>query len=353
MKKLQVAVLGATGMIGQRFVQLLEGHPYFEIGGLYASERSEGKTLGDVLSLKGVRFQEETLNTRIEVLEPKAVANRCRLAFSGLPAEVAKGTESALAGEGVAVFSNAASHRMRDDVPLLIPEVNPDHIELVRTQATFANGGFITTNANCSTTGLAVPLQAVYKEFGLKACYVSTYQALSGAGYPGVPSMDILGNVVPFIKNEEEKMEQEIHKMLGTLKDGRVRFADFDMVASCARVPVVDGHLESAVLKLGREADAAAVVSSLESFKPAPQELKLPTAPVRPIIVRREDNRPQPAADALAGEPERARGMAVSVGRVRESKGYIKFWLLSHNTLRGGAGGSVLNAELAVAKKLL
>jgi len=353
MKKVQVAVLGATGMIGQRFVQLLEDHPYFEIGGLYASERSEGKSLGEVMKLKGIPFHEDTLSMRIETLEPKAIAKRCRAAFSGLPSDVAGDYETSLAQEGVAVFSNAASHRMEPDVPLLIPEVNPDHLELVKKQATFGNGGFLVTNANCSTTGLAVPLQAVYKKFGLKACYVSTYQAVSGAGYPGVPSLDILGNVVPFIKNEEEKMEEEIHKMLGVYKNGKLKFAEFDMIASCARVPVVDGHLESAVLKLGKDADAAAVIKTLEAFRSEPQKLKLPTAPVRPIIVRKEENRPQPAADALAGEPERARGMAVSVGRVRESKGYIKFWLLSHNTLRGGAGGSVLNAELAVARKLL
>jgi aspartate-semialdehyde dehydrogenase len=353
MNKIEVAVLGATGMIGQRFVQLLEDHPYFKIGGLYASERSEGKTLAEVLKVKDVRFQQETLNIKIEQLDPRSISKRCRAAFSGLPTEVAKDTESSLAELGVAVFSNAASHRMRDDVPLLIPEVNPDHLEMVRAQPSFANGGYIVTNANCSTTGLAVPLQAVYQSFGLKACYVSTYQAVSGAGYPGVPSLDILGNVVPFIKNEEEKMEEEIHKMLGTVENGRFKFAEFEMVASCARVPVIDGHLESAVLKLGKEASAAEVSKALENFKPEPQRLKLPTAPVHPIIVRKEDNRPQPAADALAGEPERARGMAVSVGRVRESKGYIKFWLLSHNTLRGGAGGSVLNAELAVARKLL
>ncbi|MCG7843809.1 MAG: aspartate-semialdehyde dehydrogenase [Methanomassiliicoccales archaeon] len=353
MKKIEVAVLGATGMIGQRFVQLLEDHPYFKIGGLYASERSEGKTLAEVLKVKDVRFQPETLGIKIEQLDPKAVSKRCRAAFSGLPTEVAKDTESSLAELGVAVFSNAASHRMRDDVPLLIPEVNPDHLEMVRAQPSFVNGGFIVTNANCSTTGLAVPLQAIYQSFGMKACYVSTYQAVSGAGYPGVPSLDIMGNVVPFIKNEEEKMEEEIHKMLGTIENGRFKFAEFEMVASCARVPVIDGHLESAVLKLGREATAADVSKALENFRPEPQRLNLPTAPTHPIIVRKEDNRPQPATDALAGEPERARGMAVSVGRVRESKGYIKLWLLSHNTLRGGAGGSVLNAELAVARKLL
>jgi aspartate-semialdehyde dehydrogenase len=353
MKKTKVAVLGATGMIGQRFVQLLEDHPYFEIGGLYASERSEGKSLEEVLKVKGVRFKQDTLDIKIEQLDPKAVAKRCRAAFSGLPTEVAKDTESALAELGVAVFSNAASHRMEADVPLLIPEVNPDHLEMVRNQSTFANGGYIVTNANCSTTGLAVPLQAIYQKFGLKACYVSTYQAVSGAGYPGVPSLDILGNVVPFIRNEEEKMEEEIHKMLGTVVKGKFKFAEFEMVASCARVPVVDGHLESAVLKLEKKGSAEDVIKALEAFKPEPQRLKLPTAPVQPIIVRMEENRPQPAADVLAGEPERARGMAVSVGRVRESKGYIKLWLLSHNTLRGGAGGSVLNAELAVARKLL
>jgi len=242
---------------------------------------------------------------------------------------------------------------MRPDVPLLIPEVNPDHLEMVRSQSTFSNGGYIVTNANCSTTGLALPLQAIYQKFGLRACYVSTYQAVSGAGYPGVPSLDILGNVVPFIKNEEEKMEEEIHKMLGKLDGNKVRYAEFEMIASCARVPVVDGHLESVVVKLGKEGSPEDVIKVMEKFKPEPQKLKLPTAPVQPIIVRREENRPQPAADALAGDPARARGMAVSIGRVRESKGYIKFWLLSHNTLRGGAGGSVLNAELAVAKKLL
>lgn len=353
MRKVQVAVLGATGMIGQRFVQLLEDHPYFEIGGLYASERSEGKTLGEVLKLKGVGFKEDTLSMRIESLEPKAIAARCRAAFSGLPSDVAGGYETSLAEQGVAVFSNAASHRMDVDVPLLIPEVNPEHLELVRAQRTFADGGYIVTNANCSTTGLAVPLKAIHESFGLRACYVSTYQAVSGAGYPGVPSLDILGNVIPFIRNEEEKMEEEIHKMLGSYRDGKIRYAEFEMVASCARVPVIDGHLESVVLKLGEPAKAADVVRAMESFEPEPQRLRLPTAPVRPIIVRGEIDRPQPAADALAGEPERARGMAVSVGRVRESKGYIKLWVLSHNTLRGGAGGSVLNAELAVSRRLL
>ena len=353
MAKIKVAVLGATGMIGQRFVQLLEDHPMFEIGGLYASERSEGKRLGDTLKVKDHEFGEDILDMRIEQLIVPNIARDCRVAFSGLPSDIAGPFESQLAGSGVAVFSNAANHRMEGNVPLLIPECNTPHLDMVKKQATFKDGGFIVTNANCSTTGIAVPLKAVDRSFGLEFVCASTYQAVSGAGYPGVPSLDILGNVVPYIKNEEEKMEEEIYKMLGTLKDGRVHGPEFDMIASCARVPVVDGHLESVVLKLGRAAKAADVARALESFSSEPQRLELPTAPVRPIIVMKEDNRPQPAADSLAGEPERARGMAVSVGRVRESKGYIKLWLLSHNTLRGGAGGSVLNAELAKAKKFL
>jgi aspartate-semialdehyde dehydrogenase len=353
MAKIQVAVLGATGMIGQRFVQLLEDHPWFEIGGLYASERSEGKKLAEVLKIKDWQFKDDTMDRKIEQLDTKAIAKRCRIAFSGLPTDIAKDTESALADAGCGVFSNAASHRMRDDVPLLIPEVNADHLDLIKVQSTYKKGGFIVTNANCSTTGLAVPLKAIYEAYGLDLVCVSTYQAVSGAGYPGVPSLDILANVVPFIKNEEEKMEEEIHKMLGKKTAKGVKFAEFDMVASCARVPVIDGHTESVAMKLGKDVSSEDIVKKLRAFKPAPQKLELPTAPVRPIIVRDEENRPQPLCDAYAGEPARARGMAVTVGRVRQSGNYTKMWVLSHNTIRGGAGGSVINAELAKAKKLL
>jgi aspartate-semialdehyde dehydrogenase len=215
--KIQVAVLGATGNIGQRFIQLLEDHPYFEIQGLYASERSEGKRLKQVLRIKDYPFKEETLEKKIEQLDVKTIASRCRVAFSGLPTDVAKDCEQGLADNGVAVFSNAASHRMRDDVPLLIPEVNSEHIKLVKAQKSFQDGGYIVTNANCSTTGLAIPMSAIYQEYGLRFLCVSTYQAVSGAGYPGVPSLDILGNVVPYIKGEEEKMEAEIFKMLGVI----------------------------------------------------------------------------------------------------------------------------------------
>ncbi|MFA7342253.1 MAG: aspartate-semialdehyde dehydrogenase, partial [Candidatus Methanomethylophilaceae archaeon] len=253
MGKISVAVLGATGMIGQRFIQLLEDHPYFELGGLYASERSDGKKLSDVLKVRDHRFQDETLEMRIETLTNKAVANGNRIAFSGIPSEMAKETEAELADLGVAVFSNAGSHRMRPDVPLLIPEVNPEHIMAVRDQSTFPNGGFIVTNANCSTTGIAPPLKALDESYGLQFVSVSTYQALSGAGYPGVPSLDAVGNVIPYIGGEEEKMETEILKMLGEYQNGKFIYSQFTMLANCARVPVIDGHLESMVVKM-REA---------------------------------------------------------------------------------------------------
>jgi len=353
MPKIKVAILGATGMIGQRFIQLLEDHPYFEIEGMYASERSEGKRLRDTMKLKDVEFRADTLERVIEQIDAKKISQRCRVAFSGLPSDVAKDVESSLAENGVGVYSNASSHRMAPDVPLLIPEVNPDHLEVIKKQSTFANGGYIVTNANCSTTGIVPPLKVIQDSFGLRMVCVSTYQAVSGAGHPGVPSLDILGNVVPFIKQEEEKMEIELLKILGTAKDGAFQYADFPFLANCARVPVIDGHLESLTVEMERGGDEEEVARAMSQFRGEPQRLELPTAPRAPIIVRKEDNRPQPIQDVNAGEPQRARGMAVTVGRIRRKDQYLKLFVLSHNTIRGGAGGSVLNAELAYAKKLL
>ncbi|MGD1059901.1 MAG: aspartate-semialdehyde dehydrogenase [Methanomassiliicoccales archaeon] len=353
MRKMQVAVLGATGMIGQRFVQMLEDHPWFEIHGLYASERSEGKRLSEVVKVKDYGFMPETMARKVEQIDVKKIAKNCRVAFSGLPSEIAKDYESSLADAGVAVFSNAGSHRMDDDVPLLIPEVNPDHVMLIKAQPSYKDGGFIVTNANCSTTGLAVPAKALQDAYGLKQVIVSTYQAVSGAGYPGVPSLDILNNVIPYIKGEEEKMEAELHKMLGTVSGTKVENASFGMLANCARVPVHDGHTESAVILTSKDCTCEEAMATMSAFRPEPQKLKLPTAPIEPIIVREEADRPQPLWDLNAGEPARARGMSVTVGRLRKKDGYLKMFLISHNTIRGGAGGSVLNAELAVAKGLL
>lgn len=353
MNKIKVAVLGATGMIGQRFVQLLEDHPYFEISGLYASERSDGKKLRETLKIRDHEFSSEALENRISAIDVKEIARSSRVAFSGLPSDIAGGIEAELAAAGVAVFSNAANHRMKDDVPLLIPECNAGHLDMVREQGSYANGGFIVTNANCSTTGIALPLKALDDAYGLEMAIVSTYQAISGAGYPGVPSLDILGNVIPYIKNEEEKMEIELAKILGSVDGKRFIPSGVQVMVNCARVPVIDGHLESLVLKTGKDVSIDDVIKVLEDFRAEPQELQLPSAPLRPVIVRREVDRPQPALDAFAGEPARARGMSTVAGRVRKKENYIKMFVLSHNTLRGGAGGSVLNAELAVSRRLL
>ena len=353
MSKISVAVLGATGMIGQRFIQMLEDHPYFEIEGLYASERSNGKKLSEVLKVRDHVYLDETMDMEIQTMDIKKISANCRIAFSGIPSDLAGPTETELAGEGVAVFTNAGSHRMDEHVPILIPEVNPDQIESIKDQPTYSNGGYIITNANCSSTGIAAPLAAINNAYGLKQVFVSTYQALSGAGYPGVPSLDAVGNVVPYIGGEEEKMESELAKMLGTYSDGKFNFAGFKVMANCARVPVIDGHLESLVLELEQQPTLEELDACLSGFRGEPQELGLPSAPEQPIIVRKEANRPQPVFDAMAGRPARAKGMAVTIGRLRQGNGYYKAFAMSHNTLRGGAGGSVLNAELAKARGLL
>ena len=316
MSKISVAVLGATGMIGQRFIQMLEDHPWFEIEGLYASERSNGKRLGDVLKVRDHEYLDDTMDRRIETMDIAKISKNCRIAFSGIPSDL--------------------------------------QMASIRDQPTYSEtGGYIVTNANCSSTGIAAPLHAINQAFGLKQVFVSTYQALSGAGYPGVPSLDAVGNVVPFISHEEEKMETELAKMLGTYEDGEFRYAGFKVMANCARVPVVDGHLESLVLDMEQQPTLDELSACLTGFRGEPQRLGLPSAPEQPIIVRTEDNRPQPVFDAMAGRPARARGMAVTVGRLRQSNGYYKAFAMSHNTLRGGAGGSVLNAELAKATGIL
>jgi len=353
MSKIRVAVLGATGMIGQRFIQMLEDHPFFEIEGMYASERSDGKKLKDVLKVRDYVYKDETLDTKMESMDLKKIAKNARVAFSGLPSDLAGKTESDLAADGLAVFSNAGAHRMDKNVAILVPEVNPSHLDSIKDQGTYKDGGFIVTNANCSATGIVPPLAALNNAYGLNFASISTYQAISGAGYPGVPSLDIVSNVIPFISGEEEKLEAELGKMLGTYEDKTFRYATFRALANCARVPVIDGHLESITLRMDRTPSVEEFTETLTSFSGEPQKLKLPSAPVQPIIVRSESNRPQPALDSYAGTPDRARGMAVTVGRIRKSDNYFKIFVLSHNTIRGGAGGSILNAEYAKAKKLL
>ncbi len=349
MAKRKAAILGSSGMIGQRFAHMLDSHPYFEVVCYCASDRSEGKRLADVWKLPEVKL---TSGLGKEVISPTDQNTLKRegveIAFSGLPSDVAGPIEDDCADHGIAVFSNAASHRMDIDTPILIPEINADHLASVEVQKKRRKGkGFIVTNANCSVTGLALGLKPLVDEFGFKDIDVATYQALSGAGYPGVPSLDIQGNVLPYIKSEEEKMNSEGKKILGDFTGGKFVDSPVEIHASCARVHVRDGHLEAVFIRDTNIPDKKSIVKSLDGFRAKPQELKLPSAPEQPIIVLEEPNRPQPILDVDAGSPARAKGMAVTVGRIRVDKNCLRFYLLSHNTIRGGAGGSVLNAELA------
>ena len=349
MARKKAAILGSSGMIGQRFAHMLDAHPYFDVVAYCASDRSDGKRLEDVWKLSDIDLNEKLGAKVIQGTSPTVLGRQgVEVVFSGLPSDVAGPVEDECAEHGMAVFSNAASHRMEHDTPILLPEVNPDHLAALEVQKKRRkNHGFIVTNANCSVTGLALGLKPLVDEFGFKDVDVATYQALSGAGYPGVPSVDILGNVLPFIKNEEEKMTSEGKKILGGYRNGRFVDSPVTIQASCARVHVRDGHLEAVFIRDKNIPDHRAIAKTLSGFRARPQKLKLPSAPDRPIIVRSEQNRPQPILDADAGTPERAKGMAVTVGRIRVDRDTLRFFLLSHNTIRGGAGGSVLNAELA------
>ena len=347
MTKVPVAVVGATGNIGQRFVGLLQGHPMFEIAVLTASERKVGGRLSDFWRLDDMLLDADIGARELQPLDVKLLARAgVRAVFSGLPSDLATEFEADAARAGMKVFSNASSHRMDADVPLLVPEVNADHLALIERQSTFESGGFIVTNPNCSVTGLVLALRPLADALEFDEVHVATYQALSGAGYPGVPSLDIEGNVLPFIEHEEEKMRRETKKLLG-VRSGGIAPSELDVWANCARVAVRDGHLEAVSIPLRKDASPEEVAAILSSFRGEAQRLRLPTAPERPVLVRSENNRPQPMLDRMAGEPERARGMAATVGRIRGTDRVLRFFLLSHNTIRGGAGGSVLNAELA------
>jgi len=346
-KRIEVGVLGATGMVGQQFIQQLAGHPWFELTWLAASERSEGKRYADAAPW------------RLETEVPDGIAERTvasctpgvgpRLVFSALDASVAGELEQAFADAGHVVLSNARNHRMDPMVPLLVPEVNADHLALLRAQTKRRGGkGAIVTNPNCSTVVLSMAL-APLRPFGLRACLVSTMQAVSGAGYPGVPSLDVLGNVIPFISGEEEKLETETRKILGTLSGEAVEPHPVRVSAHTNRVPVVDGHTETVSVALDDKPGLAGLRAAIDGFAGSPQRLGLPSAPERPLVYLDQPNRPQPRFDASRG-----RGMTVSIGRLRPC-GVLdwKFVALGHNTVRGAAGASVLNAELMQAEGLL
>ena len=341
--RIPVGVLGATGSVGQRFVRLLHDHPWFRVAAVTASERSAGRPYGEAVQWA----QEEFLPPEIAALEvlPTEPGFDAPLVFSALDASVAGEVESRFASEGVFVVSNARSHRMDPDVPLLVPEANPGHLDLLDTQS-FPEGGGIVTNPNCSTIGLILPLRALHDAFGVRQVHVVTLQAISGSGIPGIPSMQILDNVVPYISGEEGKLEKETLKILGDLDGGAIRNAEFIVSAQCTRVPVFDGHLEMVSVGLERPADPDEAIEVMSAFRGVPQELELPSAPLRPIHVLDGEDHPQPRLHRNL-----ERGMAVSVGRVRPCSLFsLKMGLLSHNTVRGAAGGALLCAELALAQ---
>jgi aspartate-semialdehyde dehydrogenase len=345
--RIPVGILGATGMVGQQFVTFLQNHPWFEIAWLGASDRSAGKPYCEATSWR----LDGAMPTGVErlVVQECKPANAPRLMFSSMDASVATEIEREFAKAGHVIVSNSRNHRMEPDVPLLIPEVNPDHLKIIPHQQRLRGWkGQIATNPNCSTIVLALAL-APLKQFGIQRVVATTMQAISGAGYPGVASMDINANVIPFIGNEEEKMQQETQKILGDFAGDRLLPLSAKVSAHCNRVPVVDGHTVTVSVEFERKPSKDEIIRALVSYRSLPQERKLPSAPPQPIIYMEENDRPQPRRDA-----ERERGMAVFVGRMRECPVlHYKFVALGHNTIRGAAGAAVLNAELMYSEGLL
>jgi len=344
-----VGILGATGTVGQRMITLLSGHPWFRITALAASERSAGRPYGEAVTWAlDEDIPEAVRGMSVSACEPGL---DCDLVLSGLDAAVAGPIEQAFAAAGYGVISNAKNHRMEDDVPLVIPEVNADHIGLIDVQRRNRGWekGFIVTNPNCSTIGLVMALKPLADAFGVEKVLVTTMQALSGAGYPGVPSIDILDNVIPFIGGEEGKIETESLKLLGSLSGERIESAEAVVSAQCNRVQVRDGHLECVSVTLGKDVSREEIITAWRSFRPPVMDDGLPSAPDPVIIYREEDNRPQPRRDRDAGN-----GMAATVGRLRPCPilGW-KFVVLSHNTVRGAAGAAIENAELLVRRGYL
>lgn len=336
MERIPVAILGATGTVGQKFISLLHDHPYFVINELVASPRSAGKTYKEACSWKqNMPLPRDVATTTLKTTDAPLTST---ILFSGLDSSVAREVEPRYANEGHIVISNASTYRMHPQVPLIIPEVNPDHLALLAEQEW---PGAILTNSNCSTMFLAMALAPIEETFGISAVQVTTMQAISGAGYPGVPSYDIIGNVIPYIGGEEEKMEEEAQKILGTLADRSIQSADFVVSAQCNRVPVVDGHTETLSIALRKKASPEEIKQVLASFQGMPQKLQLPSAPEHPLILMDDADRPQPARDVWLEN-----GMSTLVGRIRPCPVLdIRMVILGHNTIRGAAGAAVLNGE--------
>ncbi|HEY0458055.1 MAG TPA: aspartate-semialdehyde dehydrogenase [Pyrinomonadaceae bacterium] len=345
MRKYRVGILGATGTVGQRFIQLLENHPQFEITALGASDRSSGKPFAEACAWKlAGAMPDYVKGITVQPIEPPL---DCDIVFSSLPSSVARETEEAFARAGYPVISNSSSYRMDEDVPLLIAEINHQHTDLIEVQKKKRGftTGFIVTNPNCAVMSFAPPLAALHGKFGVESVIVTTLQAISGAGYPGVPSLDITDNVVPYIAGEEPKVETEAQKILGKFANGVIEKADFPVSAQCFRVHVIDGHTVSARVNLKETATLEEVVAAMSSFP----SLNLHSSPKKFIDVCDEPSRPQPRLDRDSGN-----GMTITVGRVFPDNIFdYRFVALSHNTVRGAAGSAVLNAELLIDKGII
>ena len=344
MSRIPVGILGATGAVGQRFISLLDNHPWFEITDLLASQRSAGRRYGDAVNwILDTPLPSHAADLPIKLARPGAT--KARILFSALPSSQAREMEPAFAAAGHYLFSNASPYRMTEDVPLVITEVNPNHLDMVRVQQSKRDwDGFIVCNANCTTTHLVAALHPLDLAFGIEKVFVATLQAASGAGYPGIPALDLIDNVVPHDYGEEHKVEIEPLKIMGRFIDNRFLDADFTISAHCHRVPVIDGHFEAVSVGLRSSPGADDIVDAFRTYRQLPQQLALPSAPDPAIVVVDGMFRPQPRLDRMAGG-----GMATVVGRIRPCNILDwRFSLLGHNTIRGAAGGSILNAELMV-----
>lgn len=348
MKNFTVGILGATGAVGQKFISLLEHHPWFVVEALGASERSAGKRYRNAAHwIEKTELPPKTADIEVQMCEPAAFKG-VDFVLSGLDSSVAGRIEKRFAEAGIPVISNAKNYRMHDQVPLLIPEVNPDHSELIRSQ-TFSQGGngWIITNPNCVSVPLTISLKPLHDAFGVESLTVTSMQAISGAGYPGVPSLDILTNVVPFIEGEEEKVEMESQKLLGALAGEGITLCDFKVQATAVRVPTIEGHLLSVAVKLNHPPARIEETNQLfENWQSPIADLDLPSSPKQPIKLYRNNRFPQPRLHAY-----RENGMQTAIGRLRKGSvmdlGYVT---MAHNTIRGAAGGAILNAELLAVK---
>lgn len=348
MKKIPVGILGATGMVGQQYLQLLSNHPWFEIAFLASSEQSAGKTYAD--AMQG-RWHHNPLQEKLGKLQVHSIgdiehcSNSCRFIFSAVTSNVAKIYEEKYAAAGLPVISNASYHRHTSDVPLLIPEINAEHLKIIPHQRKNRHWdkGFIVVKPNCSIQSYMIPLVCLHKKFRVKKILATTMQAVSGAGYPGVSSMDIHDNIIPYINGEEEKSEREPLKIWGSIQENKIVDAhDISLSVHCNRVPVLDGHMACVSVEFDNKPSLEDILESWHSFESLPQQLKLPSAPAQVIVYRSEEDRPQPRLDRLAGA-----GMSITVGRLRNCPLFhYRFAALSHNTIRGAAGGGILNAEL-------